>query len=128
MDKWPTKTMGSGYDHVPKAFRDEADPAAADVDVDVDVVLELQRAAVVLMIAEVAQNADIVGQEGDSTVYLLHLGTSSADVLAALAADMVTIKKEVEVAAEAELDEGLEFGEFTSDEGLDSGEFEDEPC
>ena len=109
--------MESGYDHVPKALEAESESEAADVDVDVDVVLELQRDAVVLMIAEIVQNADIVGQEGASTVYLLHLGRASADTLAAMAADLGAIRKEVEVAAASELDEGLEFGEF-----------EDEPC
>ncbi len=113
MDKWPTDTMESGYDHVPKAFRDEAEPEAADV--DVDEALALQRGSVVLMIAEVVQNADIVGQEGDSTVYLLHLGPEGAGVMAALAVDLATIRKEVAAASEL-------------DEGLDAGEFEDEPC
>lgn len=116
MDKWPTKTMESGYDHIPKAVKDEAEPEA--VDADMDAALELQRVAVVLMIAEVVRNADIVGQQGDATVYLLHLSAGSAATLAALGADVD--KAPAPVADE--LDD-----EFTSDLGeLDSGEFEDD--
>ena len=78
-------------------------------------VMELQRTAVVELIAAVVRNADIVGQEGDLTVYLLHLDAPSAITLAALRADITE--------GGAELDEGLEFGEFTSD----AGEFDDVP-
>ncbi len=92
MDDWPTKPMNSGYDHVPKAFRDDrgdlsvvqVEPEVEVEPADADAMLELQRQALVNMIAEVVKNAEIVGQEGDATVYLMHLGVVGAAVLAAL--------------------------------------------
>ena len=50
---------------------------------------ELQRQAVVELIAEIVSNVDIVGHEkGGRTVYLLYLNPKSADTLASLFTDL----------------------------------------
>ena len=87
-------------------------PTEVEAEVE-EKLLELQRTAVVNMIAEVVETSDIVGQDvNGNTLYLMALSPGNANTLAALFADMSEGGEELGAGGDLDhLDEGG-YGEF----------------
>ena len=93
MDKWPTSVMESGYDVVPKNFQEPKTEGKTIIPesgaTPKEQVFDLQKQAVVDLIAEIVANADVVGHDTTGrTIYLLSLSPQGADTLAALFTDL----------------------------------------